>query len=43
MLKNTLGIWVAAFLVSLLYFYGLDHAVMGLQGLPINLDMSPAQ
>jgi|SaaInl8_120m_RNA_FD_contig_123_12208_length_5055_multi_6_in_0_out_2_2 hypothetical protein len=24
-------------------FYGMDHAIMGMQGLPLNLDLSPAQ
>ncbi len=36
-------IWVGAFLLVLLFFYGLDHFVMSIQGLPLNLDMTPAQ
>lgn len=40
---RTLIIWVGAFLVMLIYFYALDHFIMGIQGLPLNLTMSPAQ
>jgi len=36
-------IWVAALAVSLLGFYLLDHGIMGMQGLPLNLDLTPAQ
>lgn len=34
---------VAAFALVLAGFYGLDHFVMGIQGLPLNLDLTPAQ
>ena len=30
------------FAAVLAFFYGLDHLVMGLQGLPLNLDLTPA-
>lgn len=30
------------FVAVLAFFYGLDHLVMGLQGLPLNLDLTPA-
>jgi len=33
---------VAAFVLVLLAFYGLDHFIMAIQGLPLNLDLSPA-
>lgn len=33
----------AALALTLLYFYGLDHLVMALQGLPLNADLSPGQ
>jgi len=36
-------IWAAAFLVVILFFYGLDHFIMSLQGLPLNVDLTPAQ
>ncbi len=32
----------AAFVLALLAFYGLDHFIMSIQGLPLNLDLSPA-
>jgi len=32
-----------AFVVVLAAFYGLDHFVMSIQGLPLNMDLSPAQ
>jgi len=35
--------WVAVFAVTLLVFYGIDHAIMSMQGLPLNLDLTPAQ
>ena len=31
-----------AFAVVLTAFYGLDHLVMSMQGLPLNLDLTPA-
>jgi hypothetical protein len=34
---------LVAFILVLALFYGLNHFVMGLQGLPLNLDMTPAQ
>ncbi|WP_260292645.1 hypothetical protein [Sedimenticola hydrogenitrophicus] len=34
---------VMAFVVVLAAFYGLDHFVMSIQGLPLNMDLSPAQ
>ncbi len=36
-------IWVASFVVVTLVFYGLDHLVMSSQGLPLNLNLTPAQ
>jgi hypothetical protein len=41
-----LGGKLLALLVALVivcaFFYGLDHLVMGMQGLPLNADLSPA-
>ena len=36
-------IWLAAFALTALVFYGIDHLVMSSQGLPLNFDMTPAQ
>lgn len=33
---------VIAIVIMLVFFYGLDHLVMGMQGLPLNLDLTPA-
>lgn len=41
--KGTLlAAFLLAFVVVVLFFYGLDHLVMGIQGLPLNPDLSPA-
>ncbi len=40
--KN-LQIWLIAFTVVLILFYGLDHLIMNVQGLPLNLDLTPSQ
>lgn len=31
-----------AIIIMLAVFYGLDHMIMGMQGLPLNPDLSPA-
>jgi len=36
-------ITVAAFVIVFAAFYGLDHLVMSIQGLPLNADLTPAQ
>ena len=36
-------LWLAAFAVVFLAFYAMDHAIMAAQGLPLNLDLTPAQ
>jgi len=40
--KN-LQIWLIAFAVVLVLFYGLDHLIMNVQGLPLNIDLTPSQ
>jgi len=35
-------IWVAALAIALAAFYGLDHFVMSIQGLPLNWNLTPA-
>ena len=39
---GTAAVTLVAFAVVLAAFYGLDLLVMGIQGLPLNLDLSPA-
>ncbi|MEN8213225.1 MAG: hypothetical protein ABFR19_02580 [Pseudomonadota bacterium] len=39
---STLLATIIAFVVVLLLFYGLNHLIMGMQGLPLNLDLTPA-
>lgn len=36
-------IWIAAIAIALVTFYFMDHFIMGIQGLPLNWDLSPAQ
>lgn len=39
---STLMAVMIAFVLVLAAFYGLDHLIMGMQGLPLNMDLSPA-
>lgn len=41
--NNPLIVWTCALLVTFMVFYGLDHFIMAIQGLPLNLDLTPAQ
>lgn len=41
--RQTILRWGGALLIALLFFYGLDLAVMAAQGLPLNFDLTPAQ
>jgi len=40
---NPLLTWAAAFLTALVLFYALDHIIMSMQGLPLNLNLTPEQ
>ena len=46
--KRKMGIFstllsvVIAFAIVLVLFYGLNHLIMGMQGLPLNMDLTPA-
>ncbi len=40
---NPLVLFLGAVGVTVLVFYGLDHFIMSIQGLPLNLDLTPAQ
>lgn len=42
-MRKNLQIWLVAFAAVLVFFYGLDHLVMNMQGLPLNLDLTPSQ
>jgi len=42
-LNNPVLVWAGALLATLLFFYGLDHVIMAVQGLPLQLDLTPAQ
>jgi hypothetical protein len=42
-LNNPIINWVLAVLIVVSLFYGLDHAVMSMQGLPLNVDLTPTQ
>jgi len=39
---STLLSVVIAFAIVLAFFYGLNHLIMGMQGLPLNMDLTPA-
>ena len=36
-------LYVVIFLVVVAAFYGLDHFIMGIQGLPLGLNLAPGQ
>jgi hypothetical protein len=40
---NKVMTWVVAIAITLVAFYFMDHFIMGVQGLPLNWDLSPAQ
>jgi len=35
--------WLLSFVIAFAVFYAMDHAIMSMQGLPLNVDMTPAQ
>ncbi len=35
--------WIVAAIIVLGLFYALNHGVMSMQGLPLNIDLTPAQ
>lgn len=35
--------WVIAIALALIGFYALDQFIMAIQGLPLNLDLTPAR
>lgn len=40
---RTLLTWIVVFTITAAFFYGLDHAVMAGQGLPLNFNLTPLQ
>lgn len=36
-------VWVVAIAITLAAFYAMDHFIMGMQGLALNWDLTPAQ
>jgi hypothetical protein len=36
-------LWIAVLTLTFVAFYAMDHLVMAGQGLPLNLDLTPAQ
>jgi hypothetical protein len=36
-----MGRWVLVLAATLVFFYGLDHALMSAQGLPLGWNMAP--
>ena len=38
-----LMLWLAVLGITLVAFYLMDHLIMAGQGLPLNIDLSPAQ
>jgi hypothetical protein len=35
--------WLLAAVIVISLFYGLNHIVMSMQGLPLNFDLTPVQ
>jgi len=42
-LNNPVIAIIVAFFIAVVLFYFLDHAIMSMQGLPLNVDLTPAQ
>jgi len=41
-LGSTILLAVLAFILVLIAFYGLNHFIMNIQDLPLNMDLTPA-
>ena len=41
--SNKAMTWVVAIAITLVAFYIMNHFIMGIQGLPLNWDLTPAQ
>jgi len=42
-LKNPIVNWLLAGFLVVCLFYGMNHLIMSMQGLPLNLDLTPVQ
>jgi len=42
-LNNPIVNWALALIIVVGLFYGLNHLVMSMQGLPLNIDLTPVQ
>jgi hypothetical protein len=42
-MNKSLTHWLLATVIVVSLFYGLNHLVMSMQGLPLNLDLTPVQ
>ena len=40
-IRKAVGRWIVAMAVTLAFFYGLDHFLMSVQGLPLDWDLTP--
>lgn len=40
---KTVKNWVLSLVIAIAVLYAMDHAIMSMQGLPLNIDMTPAQ
>ncbi|MFK5986303.1 MAG: hypothetical protein QM479_12885 [Pseudomonadota bacterium] len=40
---KTIRNWLLSFVIAFVVFYTMDHAIMSMQGLPLNINMTPAQ
>ncbi len=40
---KTIRNWTISFVIAIALFYVMDHGIMSMQGLPLNIDMTPAQ
>ncbi len=41
--NNPVTSWLLAILIVVSLFYGLNHLIMSMQGLPLNFDLTPGQ
>ena len=42
-MNKSLTHWLLAMVIVIGLFYGLNHIVMSMQGLPLNIDLTPVQ
>jgi len=39
--RKAVGRWIVVMAATLAFFYGLDHFIMSVQGLPLDWNMTP--